>query len=84
MQLLHMQPFFGLHIVVLLKKIYYNKKNSLGNMMLMLLYFSIAIGISFLCSILEAVILSINQSHIELIKQEKPKLGSLMYKQKKD
>ncbi|XPV68698.1 MAG: CNNM domain-containing protein [Halarcobacter sp.] len=51
--------------------------------MLMLLYFSIAIGISFLCSILEAVILSINQSHIELIKQEKPKLGSLMYKQKR-
>ncbi len=51
--------------------------------MLMFIYFFIAIGVSFLCSILESVILSITLSHIELVKQDNPKLGSLMYKQKR-
>lgn len=51
--------------------------------MLMLVYFFIAVGISFLCSILEAVILSITASHIELVKQTQPQLGSLMDKQKR-
>jgi len=51
--------------------------------MLMLTYFLIAVGVSFLCSILEAVLLSITLPHIEVVKQTKPKLGALMYKQKK-
>ena len=50
--------------------------------MLLLTYFFIAVGVSFLCSILEAVLLSITASHIELTKQENEKLGSLMEKQK--
>lgn len=50
--------------------------------MLLLTYFFIAVGISFLCSILEAVLLSITPSHIELTKQDNEKLGSLMEKQK--
>lgn len=44
----------------------------------------IAIGVSFLCSILEAVLLSITSSHIELVKQENEKLGTLMQNQKND
>ena len=52
--------------------------------MLILTYFLIAIGISFLCSILEAVLLSISASHIEIVKQENEKLGSEMQKQKKN
>jgi len=52
--------------------------------MLIFIYFSIAIGISFLCSILEAVLLSITASHIELVKQKNEKLGTLMQKQKKN
>ncbi len=50
--------------------------------MLIFIYFSIAIGISFLCSILEAVLLSITASHVEMTKQKNEELGSLMEKQK--
>ena len=50
--------------------------------MLMFIYFGIAVGISFLCSILEAVLLSITVSHIEMTKQNNPKLGKLMENQK--
>ncbi|WP_321313096.1 CNNM domain-containing protein [Halarcobacter sp.] len=52
--------------------------------MLMLLYFFIAVGVSFLCSILEAVLLSITASHIELTKEKNSKLGTLMESQKKN
>ncbi|WP_320035498.1 CNNM domain-containing protein [Campylobacterota bacterium DY0563] len=52
--------------------------------MLMLLYFFIAVGVSFLCSILEAVLLSISASHIELTKEKNFKLGTLMESQKKN
>ncbi|WP_072682620.1 CNNM domain-containing protein [Arcobacter sp. LA11] len=50
--------------------------------MLIFIYFSIAVGISFLCSILEAVFLSITASHVEMTKQKNEKLGILMEKQK--
>jgi len=52
--------------------------------MLIIIYFFIAVGVSFLCSILEAVLLSITDAHIELVKKGKPKLGSLMEYQKKN
>ncbi|QKF83459.1 CNNM domain-containing protein [Halarcobacter ebronensis] len=52
--------------------------------MLMLLFFLIAVGISFLCSILEAVLLSITASYIELTKESNMKLGLLMESQKKN
>lgn len=35
----------------------------------------LAIGISFLCSISEAVFLSINQSYVEVLKESRPKIG---------
>ena len=42
--------------------------------MLLLTYFLIAIGISFLCSILEAVILSLTPAYIQSLSKTKPKL----------
>lgn len=52
--------------------------------MLMLLYFLLAIGVSFLCSILEAVLLSITISHVEVVKDKDKELGLLMESQKKN
>lgn len=52
--------------------------------MLMFIYFMIAVGVSFICSILEAVLLSITASHIEVVKNSNEKLGNLMYKQKEE
>lgn len=51
---------------------------------LLMIYFFLALGISFLCSILEAVLLSITSSHIEVVKTKNEKLGSLMHQQKKE
>ncbi len=44
-------------------------------MTLLLIYLAIAIGVSFLCSILEAVLLSISPSYVERVTAEKPKLA---------
>ncbi len=52
--------------------------------MLLLVYFTIAVGVSFLCSILEAVLLSVTPAYIEVLKENKPKVGALLEKQKKD
>jgi len=38
-------------------------------------YFSLALGVSFLCSILEAGILSVTPSHIAKLVQDRPKVG---------
>jgi len=47
-------------------------------MSLLILYFSLAITISFLCSILESVLLSVNMSYISLLEKERPKVGFLL------
>lgn len=52
--------------------------------MLLLTYFMLAVGVSFICSILEAVLLSQNQSYIESLKTKKPNLAKRLEKQKKD
>ena len=44
-------------------------------MTLLLVYLAIAIGVSFLCSVLEAVLLSITPSYLEQLSQERPKSG---------
>jgi len=49
---------------------------------LLILYFALAVGISFLCSVLEAVLLSVNMSYISLLEKEKPKVGKLLRIQK--
>jgi len=52
--------------------------------MLLLIYFMIAVGVSFLCSILEAVLLSLTPSYIESLKEKKPKVARQLEKQKKN
>ncbi|MCG8669294.1 MAG: CNNM domain-containing protein [Pseudomonadales bacterium] len=44
-------------------------------MTLLIIYLAVAIGISFLCSILEAVLLSITPSYVETAQKEHPKAG---------
>lgn len=45
---------------------------------LLILYFSLAIIVSFLCSILESVLLSVNMSYISLLEKKHPKAGFLL------
>lgn len=51
-------------------------------MTLLLVYLAIAIGVSFLCSILEAVLLSTTPSHIEQTLSKKPRRGRVLAKVK--
>jgi CBS domain containing-hemolysin-like protein len=53
-------------------------------MTLLLIYFFIAVGISFICSILEAVILSTTPTYIEVVKNSKPRIGKRLENQKND
>lgn len=45
---------------------------------LLILYFALAVGISFLCSVLEAVLLSVNMSYIAVLEKERPMIGKLL------
>ena len=47
-------------------------------MTLLLIYLAIAIGISFLCSILEAVLLSATPSFVETLQSERPRAGAVV------
>lgn len=49
-------------------------------MTLLFTYLAIAIGVSFLCSILEAVLLSITPSYVENLSKEHPKAGARLNK----
>ena len=51
-------------------------------MTLLFIYLAIAIGVSFICSIVESVLLSLNMSHINVIKKENEKVGNLLEKLK--
>lgn len=48
----------------------------------LLLYFSLAVSVSFLCSILESVLLSVNMSYIMVLEKERPTIGRLLRTQK--
>lgn len=47
-------------------------------MTLLFIYLAIAIGISFLCSVLEAVLLSITPSYVEKVSTKKPRSGMIL------
>lgn len=53
-------------------------------MTLLFIYLAIALGVSFLCSIAESVLLSLNMSHISVIKNDNEKAGSLLINHKKN
>lgn len=47
-------------------------------MTLLIIYISIAVGASFLCSVLEAVLLSVSPSYLGALKEKNPKQGAKM------
>ena len=47
-------------------------------MTLLFIYLAIAIGISFLCSVLEAVLLSITPSYVEQLSGKRPRKGRIL------
>ena len=51
---------------------------------LLLLYIALALGVSFLCSIMEAVLLSVTPSFVARTEQDDPKLGRRLRKMKED
>ena len=53
-------------------------------MILLLFYLALAIGVSFLCSILEAVLLSVTPTHAAVMKDSGSKAGRIMGRLKKD
>jgi CBS domain containing-hemolysin-like protein len=50
----------------------------------LILFVAIALGVSFVCSILEAVLLSVSASHVEVLAQKGERVGHLMQKHKSD
>jgi len=51
---------------------------------LLILYFLAAVIVSFVCSVLESVLLSINMPYISVLEKENQKAGKLLRKQKED
>jgi CBS domain containing-hemolysin-like protein len=49
---------------------------------LLFVYFALAVGISFICSVLEAVLLTLNMASIAVLEQKRPKAGKLLRFQK--
>ncbi|MCW8953865.1 MAG: CNNM domain-containing protein [Sulfurimonas sp.] len=45
---------------------------------LLILFFVLSVGVSFLCSILEAVLLSVNMSYVAVLEKERPSIGKLL------
>jgi CBS domain containing-hemolysin-like protein len=53
-------------------------------MTLLFIYLAIAIGVSFVCSILEAVLLSITPSHVEALRADRPAAGEMLIRVRED
>ncbi len=53
-------------------------------MNLLLLYFFLAVSVSFLCSILESVLLSTNMAYIAVLEKRRPQAGGLLKEHKKN
>ena len=55
-----------------------------GSVTLLLIYATVAIGFSFLCSVAEAVLLSVTPSYIATLAGKRPKAATLLAKQKEN
>ncbi len=53
-------------------------------MELLLLFFVLSVGVSFVCSVLESVLLSINMSYVAVLEKERPSVGKLLRLQKEN
>ena len=51
---------------------------------LLIIYLLLAVGVSFICSILDAVLLSVNMSYISVLEDSKPKAGKVLKEVKSD
>jgi len=51
---------------------------------LLILFFVLSVGVSFICSILESVLLSINMSYVAVLEKEQPSVGKLLRIQKEN
>ena len=51
---------------------------------LLLLFFFLSVGVSFVCSVLESVLLSINMSYVAVLEKERPSVGKLLRLQKEN
>jgi len=51
---------------------------------LLLLFFFLSVSISFICSVLESVLLSINMSYVAVLEKERPTVGKLLRLQKEN
>jgi len=45
---------------------------------LLIIFFLLSVGVSFLCSVLESVLLSVNISYVAVLEKEQPKIGALL------
>jgi CBS domain containing-hemolysin-like protein len=53
-------------------------------MTLLIVFVALALGISFLCSVLEAVLLSLTPSYLSLLRQQRPRIGRMLEDFKRD
>jgi CBS domain containing-hemolysin-like protein len=51
---------------------------------LLILFFVLSVGVSFVCSVLESVLLSINMSYVAVLEKERPSVGKLLRIQKEN
>jgi len=51
---------------------------------LLIIFFLLSVGVSFLCSVLESVLLSINMSYVAVLEKERPSVGKLLRVQKEN
>jgi len=51
---------------------------------LLLLFFVLSVGVSFVCSVLESVLLSINMSYVAVVEKDRPSVGKLLRTQKEN
>jgi len=51
---------------------------------LLVLYFTLAIGVSFICSILESVLLSTTMPYVSLLEKDRPQAGAILRSHKED
>ena len=51
---------------------------------LLILFFVLSVGVSFLCSILESVLLSVNMSYVSVLESEHPNVGKLLKSHKEN
>ncbi len=53
-------------------------------MTLLIIFFVLSVGVSFICSVLESVLLSLNMSYVAVLEKESPSVGALLRQHKEN